>query len=262
MVVMGFRVMDERINRQQQTGDASFIPSNQIHRSPDSSPPVAKTFPQPDQTPALAGEVGLGRLDLKPDPSQIPIHSIQAKLSVSAPEDPDEREADQIADQVVGMGDSPPMDPGPESPGMQLRRLSGRSPGSRTQGQVAPMPEPGSPAANLRRLSVQRKNQNQPSTPPSSPQGAPSEFQMLFRQQAATNPVHPQPQTFEQRLNQSRGGGSPLPDQTRDFMEPRFGADFSGVRVHTDGESVQMNRELQAQAFTHGQDMYFWGGEV
>jgi hypothetical protein len=44
-------------------------------------------------------------------------------------------------------------------------------------------------------------------------------------------------------------------------MEPRFGADFSGVRVHTGGEAVQMNRELGAQAFTHGSDVYFGAGK-
>jgi hypothetical protein len=43
-------------------------------------------------------------------------------------------------------------------------------------------------------------------------------------------------------------------------MEPRFGADFSRVRVHTDGGAVQMSRDLQAQAFTTGQDIYFGAG--
>lgn len=44
-------------------------------------------------------------------------------------------------------------------------------------------------------------------------------------------------------------------------MEPRFGADFSGVRVHTDSAAVQMNRELGAQAFTHGSDIYYGSGK-
>jgi hypothetical protein len=44
-------------------------------------------------------------------------------------------------------------------------------------------------------------------------------------------------------------------------MEPRFGADFSSVRVHTGGEAIQMNRELGAQAFTHGRDIYFGTGK-
>ncbi|MEH1886507.1 eCIS core domain-containing protein [Nostoc sp.] len=67
---------------------------------------------------------------------------------------------------------------------------------------------------------------------------------------------------LENRLSSSQGGGSALPDEVRSFMEPRFGADFSQVRVHTGGEAVQMNRELNAQAFTHKQDVYFGAGKA
>ena len=45
-------------------------------------------------------------------------------------------------------------------------------------------------------------------------------------------------------------------------MEPRFNSDFSQVRVHTGNEAVQMNRELGAQAFTHGSDVYFGPGKA
>jgi len=66
---------------------------------------------------------------------------------------------------------------------------------------------------------------------------------------------------LESRLNASSGGGSALAPEVRAFMEPRFGADFSGVRVHTGNEAVQMNRELGAQAFAHGSDVYFGAGK-
>lgn len=66
---------------------------------------------------------------------------------------------------------------------------------------------------------------------------------------------------LESRLNATKGGGSPLPEDTRSSMEGAFGADFSGVRVHTDSSAVQMNRELGAQAFTHGSDIYFGSGK-
>jgi hypothetical protein len=66
---------------------------------------------------------------------------------------------------------------------------------------------------------------------------------------------------LESRLNASKGGGNALAPEVRAFMEPRFGADFSSVRVHTGGEAVQMNRELGAQAFTHGSDVYFGAGK-
>ncbi|NOZ70117.1 MAG: DUF4157 domain-containing protein [Deferribacteres bacterium] len=65
---------------------------------------------------------------------------------------------------------------------------------------------------------------------------------------------------LQTRLNSLRGSGQPLPDTDRSFMERRFGADFSGVRVHTDSNAVQMNRQLNAQAFTHGRDIYFGAG--
>lgn len=66
---------------------------------------------------------------------------------------------------------------------------------------------------------------------------------------------------LESRLSASKGGGSSLPNDTRSSMEAAFGADFSGVRVHTGSEAVQMNKELGAQAFTHGSDVYFGAGK-
>jgi hypothetical protein len=67
---------------------------------------------------------------------------------------------------------------------------------------------------------------------------------------------------LEAQLSSSKMSGSPLSDDIRSFMEPRFGADFSQVRVHTDGDAVQMNQNLNAQAFTHGQDIYFGSGKA
>jgi len=72
---------------------------------------------------------------------------------------------------------------------------------------------------------------------------------------------HPTP-SLENRLNSSKGGGSPLPQDVKGFMESRFRTDFSQVRVHTDSEAVQMNRDLNAQAFTHKQDVYFGAGKA
>jgi hypothetical protein len=40
-------------------------------------------------------------------------------------------------------------------------------------------------------------------------------------------------------------------------MESSLGADFSGVRVHTDQRSDSLNRSLSARAFTTGQDIFF-----
>ena len=44
-------------------------------------------------------------------------------------------------------------------------------------------------------------------------------------------------------------------------MEERFGIDFSGVRLHAGSESAQLNREISAQAFTRGHDIYLGVGK-
>lgn len=66
---------------------------------------------------------------------------------------------------------------------------------------------------------------------------------------------------IEQQLSSSKGGGTSLPESTRQTMEQSFGADFSNVKVHTDSSAVQMSSGLNAQAFTHGSDIYFNTGK-
>ena len=68
--------------------------------------------------------------------------------------------------------------------------------------------------------------------------------------------------SVEQRLQRNRHQGRPLPKNVRTFMEPRLGVDLSPVRVHTDNDAVQLNRDLGAQAFTHGRDIYFGAGNA
>src|SRR5262249_5093546 len=46
----------------------------------------------------------------------------------------------------------------------------------------------------------------------------------------------------------------------RSFMEPRFGHDFSRVRVHTDAEATASARAVDAQAYTVGRDVVFDNG--
>jgi hypothetical protein len=67
--------------------------------------------------------------------------------------------------------------------------------------------------------------------------------------------------SIESSLNSSKGGGSPIPEGTREQMESSFGTDFSNVRLHSDSSAVQMNKALHAQAFTHGNDIYFNTGK-
>jgi hypothetical protein len=65
----------------------------------------------------------------------------------------------------------------------------------------------------------------------------------------------PQPAMVEE-VQQRKDTGSQLPDNPREKLEDHFGTDLSGVRVHTGGESTALNRELNAQAFTVGSDIF------
>ncbi|HEX2188352.1 MAG TPA: DUF4157 domain-containing protein [Longimicrobiaceae bacterium] len=56
------------------------------------------------------------------------------------------------------------------------------------------------------------------------------------------------------------GEGRPLASSTRAFMEPRIGADFSGVRVHSGPRSEAAADRLQARAFTYGSDVWLGRG--
>ena len=67
--------------------------------------------------------------------------------------------------------------------------------------------------------------------------------------------------SVEHEINSRAGSGKPLSESTRSFVEPRFGADLSSVRIHTGPSSDQLNRKLSAQAFTHGSDIYFGSGK-
>lgn len=51
--------------------------------------------------------------------------------------------------------------------------------------------------------------------------------------------------------------GQPLDAETRAFFEPRFGHDFSSVRVHTDAKAAESARAVNARAYAMGQDMVF-----
>jgi hypothetical protein len=144
----------------------------------------------------------------------------QAKLTVGAPDDSYEREADAMADKVMRMPDR-----------------------SMVQPKCADCEEEGKVA------------QTKPLADTITPlvQSAPSDAIGSFEPGA----------DFESRLGTS-GGGSPLPASTRAFMEPRFGTDFSAVRLHRGsedvGESDRLNRELGARAFTFGSDVYLSSG--
>ena len=55
--------------------------------------------------------------------------------------------------------------------------------------------------------------------------------------------------------------GQLLDPGTRSFMEPRFGADFSHVRVHTGPDAAESARQIGARAYTLGGHIVFGVGE-
>ena len=62
-------------------------------------------------------------------------------------------------------------------------------------------------------------------------------------------------------IGRARGAGKPIEEAVRRSMESGFGADFTGVRVHTDATAHQLNEQLSARAFTTGSDIFFGRGE-
>ncbi|CAN91726.1 hypothetical protein sce1568 [Sorangium cellulosum So ce56] len=57
------------------------------------------------------------------------------------------------------------------------------------------------------------------------------------------------------------GSGQPLTNEQRAFFEPRFAADFSRVRIHTDLSADAAARRVGAYAFTRGSDIVFRGDQ-
>ena len=55
--------------------------------------------------------------------------------------------------------------------------------------------------------------------------------------------------------------GQPLDAAARDFMESRFGHDFSRVRVHTDQTAAESAQAIRARAYALGDDLVFGAGQ-
>ena len=69
------------------------------------------------------------------------------------------------------------------------------------------------------------------------------------------------PSGFSAKLSARKGKGRPLPRPVKSEMENAFGVDFSKVRIHTDADAAKLNKQIKAQAFTHGNDIYFNDGK-
>ncbi|HIH74599.1 MAG TPA: DUF4157 domain-containing protein [Methanosarcina sp.] len=162
--------------------------------------------------------------------SQAKSRTLQAKLRIGQPDDIYEQEADRVAEQVMRM-------PGPQvSEGRQVRM--------KTSNHIL---------NNSLQLRCPKCIKNNPKK---------EEEEGTLQKKKGSSPIFEGTPELEFDISNSRSGGQPLTESVRAFYEPRFGHDFSQVRVHTDSKAVQMNRDLQAQAFTYKKDIYYGGGKA
>lgn len=159
-----------------------------------------------------------GNQDSSTEAAQLPI--IQFRLAIGAVNDPLEREADAVADQV-----------------MRMPLSSASFSGASSQSPIAVQRKCAQCAQEEDEAKVQRKVDGN--------RGEGEGFATA---------------TLSRQIQSTRGGGHALNRPTQRLMETGFGRDFSHVRIHTGDYASQMNRDLQAHAFTVGSDIYFNAG--
>jgi len=171
----------------------------------------------------------------KHDFSRIPLHAkaraeIQPNLTVSTPGDIYEQEADHAAEQVMRMSDP------------------------RAQRQE-----------ELEELEEVELVQTEPATMPSSAirrQVEEEEEEEEFLQAKELTEHAPEVgRDTEAQLRAMRSSGQPLPESVRAFFEPRFGYDFSQVRIHTTQQAASSAQGVNARAYAVGHDIVFGADE-
>lgn len=156
-----------------------------------------------------------------------PIKGLQAKLTVNVPGDAHEQEADRVAEQVMRM---------PEPQAASMPEVSGRAAGVQRECACGGSCD-----------DCKRKNHNEDH----------AKVQMKAAGPVNAGGMEAPPIVYEVL----RSSGQPLDAGTRSFMEPRFGHDFSKVRVHTDARAAESARAIGARAYTVGSNMVFGEGE-
>ncbi|MGV0107028.1 DUF4157 domain-containing protein [Nostoc sp. DSM 114160] len=194
------------------------------------------------------------------DISRIPLRSPQAKLSISQPGDIYEQEADSVAQQVMQRMAQPV-----NRQHIQRETL----PEDEEELQMKPLANSITPLVQREALPEDEEEELQMKPLDNStlqrealPEDEEEELQMKPMVQRQGEVGMDAAPDLEASINQARGGGGvAIADNIREPMEVAFGADFSRVKVHTDGQSDQLNRSIQARAFTTGQDVFFRQGE-
>lgn len=174
----------------------------------------------------------------------------QAKLKVGGADDAYEKEAEQTADRVVEqLGSSKSNSP-------DLGSTGAGEAGSKSSQSIAPAIQPKAQTAKPEE-EIQKKETEEEEGTELNVQRKPI-FENDDSIQRSAEGESPTPSSsLESQLSSSKGGGSSLPTDTQSSMGEAMGADLSGVRVHNDSDAAQMSNDLNAQAFTHGSDIYF-----
>ena len=245
---------------------------------------------QQTQQPAFFRKAGEEHFFGSPQSSSFFSPVIQAKLSVSSPDDPQEKEADAIAEQVMRMPE-PAAAPAQNEDEKVQKKEEVKEKEESIQAKQEEQKEEVQAKLQAPVVSIQRKcegcekeekaqaklyrmiQRSEDSAISFDDAGESSADYNINRKElglhgsdviqcSGRGPPASSPQvSFESHLSSTKGSGSPLPDATKGFMESRFGADFSGVRVHTGSYAENLSRSIHAQAFTHGNDIYFNSGK-
>ncbi|MBV5311936.1 MAG: DUF4157 domain-containing protein [Prolixibacteraceae bacterium] len=197
---------------------------------------------------------------------------VQAKLAVSSPDDPQEKEADAVAETVMRMPD--PVTSISASSEEKLDKKEEEEIQAKIEApaisKISRKEEEGEEIQAKHISTIYRMSEESLDSGFSDSDGG-SATETISRKKSGTYhsdiiqrsgrspPRESIP--FEQTLSSSKGSGSALPGDTREFMESRFNADFSGVRIHTGATAQAMSSNIHAQAFAHGNDIYFNEGK-
>jgi hypothetical protein len=182
--------------------------------------------------------------------------AIQGKLTVNAPNDAYEQEADRVATEVMGMP-APQVqrqvDPEEEEEEPIRTKVLSQPMTPLAQRQIEPEEE------EEEEVPIRTKFLSQPITPLAQRQIEPEEEEEEepVRRERVSNGMPDVPRELESRIQALRGGGQALDTEVRAQMESAFGADLGEVRVHTSAEAGSLAGELGARAFTTGKDIFF-----
>jgi hypothetical protein len=164
--------------------------------------------------------------------------TVQAKLSVSKPDDPMEVEADRAADRVMRMRDVQMQRTAEDRATPEVQRQAEAPDVQRQAEAEAPEVQRRADADG----DVQRKAEVRPTD------------DVVQRMGVDAPAVAPDAQT---ELQQATTGGRALPSEVREHMEPRFGADLGDVRIHTDEQAASLSNHMSARAFTYRNHVFF-----